>query len=129
MYENVMHLSAGKRSLLHQGLFRLAAKELSALPSSEEACFKEGIDWNKVLLQTHTDVLATKIAGLSVKINMQGLPKPYAPATSLGSFFRDQEKIQDLRQDRSLLRRGQPADFVETETMYYYVVWNRYRRY
>lgn len=48
----MMHLQAGKRSLLHQGLFRLAAKGLNTLPSSEEACSKEGIDWNKVLLQT-----------------------------------------------------------------------------
>ena len=96
----MMHLQAGKRSLPHQGLFRLATKGLNALPSSEEACSKEGIDWNKVLLQTHADVLAAKIAGLSVKINMQGLPNPCVPATCLGSFFRDQEKTQDLLQDR-----------------------------
>lgn len=101
-----MHLRARKRSLLHQGLFRLATKGLNALPSSEEACSKEGIDWNKVLLQTHTDVLAAKIAGLSVKINMQGLPKQCVPATCLGSFFRDQEKIQDLLQDRCYFEEG-----------------------
>lgn len=74
MYENMMHLQAGKISLLYQGLFRLAAEGLNTLPSSEEACSKEGIDWNKVLLQTHADVLAAKIAGLSVKINTQELP-------------------------------------------------------
>lgn len=46
---------------------------------------------------------------------MQRLPNPCVPATCLGSFSRDQEKIQDLHQDRCCLQREQPADFVDTD--------------
>lgn len=105
-----------------------ATKGLNTLPSSEEARSKEGIDWNKVLLQTQADVLAAKIAGLSVKINTQRLLKLCVPATCLGSFFRDKRKIQDLLPDRCYSEAGS-QQAVETETVYYCVVWNRYRRY
>lgn len=110
----MMHLRARKWNL-NSGFFRRGTKGLKALPSPEEACFKAGIHWNKVLLQTQADVLAARIAALSVKINMQRLPNPCVPATCLGSFSRDQEKIQDLHHDRCYFQRRQPADFADRD--------------